>query len=222
MFCHSFFTLLHLITEIKFSQSDVSYNPGNKNYNMNRSIILFCLLSLIVSCTNNSSSKSAQENEEKRNELELKEKELVLKEKELQLMEKGMTSKSTGNSDDKNDNESKVNEETALFLGQGDYISIKDSNKETASFVLSYSYTKGANRPYLEVKFFDDFEIYFNAVCDGDYFWCVRNENMEDVGYMKITFEKNGEIANVKIKRNALSDRYSKYLDMLDGKLHRK
>ena len=188
---------------------------------MNRSIILFCLLSLIVSCNNNSSSNATQINEEKRHELELKEKELALKEKELQLKEKEMTIKSTSNSDENNDNESKMNEETALFLGEGDYISIKESNKKTASFFLSYSYTKGANRPYLEVKFHDEFKIYFNAVCEGDYFWCIINENMEEIGYMKLTFEKNGEIANVKIKRNALSDRYSKYLDMLMGKLHR-
>ena len=187
---------------------------------MNRSIILFCLLSLIASCTNNSSSKYAQVNEDKRHELELKEKELALKEKELQLKEKEMTSMSTSNSDDKN--ESETNEETALFIGEGDYIPIKKSNKKTTSFVLSYSYTKGANRPFLEIKFYDEIEIYFNAVCEGDYFWCIRNENMEDIGYMKLTFEKNGEIANVKIKRNALSDGYSKHLDMLIGKFYRK
>lgn len=187
---------------------------------MNRTIIIFCLLSLIVSCTNKNNSNSAQANEEKRHELELKEKELALLQKDLQLKKKEMNSMSTSNSNDKNENESKTNEETALFLGEGDYIPIKESKENTASFVLSYSYNKGANRPSLGVKFYDEFEIYFNAVCEGEYFWCIRNEKMEDIGFMKLTFEKNGEIANVKIKRNALSDRYSKHLDMLIGKLH--
>ena len=189
---------------------------------MNRLIILFSLFFFIVSCTNNSTSEPTQMNNEKRHELELKEKELALKEKELHLREKEMTNESSSNSNGEIDSESKLNEETSFFFGEGDYIPIKESNKKTASFILSYSFPKGANRAKLEVKFYDNFEIYFNAVCEGDYFWCVKNENMDDIGYMKLSFEQNGEIANIKIKRNALSDRYRKYLDMLTGKLHRK
>ena len=189
---------------------------------MNRLIILFSLFFFIVSCTNNSTSEPTQVNDEKRHELELKEKELELKEKELQLKEKEMTNVPSSNSVSEFDSKSKLNKETSSFFGEGDFIPINESNKKTASFVLRYSFPIAANRPELEVKFYDDVQLYFNAVCEGDYFWCVKNENMDDIGYMKLSFDQNGEIANIKIKRNALSDRYRKYLDMLTGKLHRK
>jgi hypothetical protein len=168
---------------------------------MNKSLLLLCFLTLIISCANRNSSNNLQEN--------------AINSPEVELTE-------TDNNLASSNDEYQTDQETTLYEGEGDYIPINETNKIGVSFVLHYSYLQGANRPSLEVKFYDGFELYFNSVCEGDYFWCIRNENNEEIGFMKLTFEQNGEIAIVRIKRNHLSDNYAEYLDLLIGKLHKR
>jgi len=136
------------------------------------------------------------------------------------------------NSSPSNGSENKINNynaekntsnyRTLSYVGKGDYIPIEEFSKQTASFILSYSFIYGANRPSIEIQFGDGTEIYFNAVCEGDFFWCIRNAENEEIGNMKLEFENDGETGIISIKKNYLSKNYKEVLEMLEGKLHRK
>ena len=108
------------------------------------------------------------------------------------------------------------------FLIQGDftYLHIIDST-HLDKVSLHYSFGEGYNRPSVEVTFIDGPNLFFNAVCEGDYSWCIRNYENEDIGYMKLTFQDNGKRAIVSIKHNELSDNYLKYLHHLKGNYER-
>ena len=95
------------------------------------------------------------------------------------------------------------------------YIPIAAKSKDNASVVLNYF--KGENRPSADFKFSDGYSFSLNAVCEGDYCWCIRNSKFEDIGYMKLDFEQNGKIAKISIKKNTDSTPYLKYLNLLPG-----
>jgi len=108
------------------------------------------------------------------------------------------------------------------IIGNADYIPIEEVNKQSASFILSYSHVRGANRPHLEVQFADETKLYFNAVCDGDYSWCIVDIDNEPVGSMNLEFQNRGEFGFIKIKRDRLAKNYDTALNLLSGGIRRR
>jgi hypothetical protein len=107
------------------------------------------------------------------------------------------------------------------YIGEGTYISENEVSTQNAAFILTYSNLEGANRPSVEIQFGDGFELYFNASCDGEYSWCVRNSDFEDIAVMKLSFSNNGNDAYIEIKKISNSSRYDDYFDLISGRLVR-
>jgi hypothetical protein len=152
----------------------------------------------------------------KQKEIELNEREIILERRELEEKNQAVPSA------EKSSTRTKENNTSSTFYGEARYIPIEEESMQTASFILEYSNSKGANRPSISLQFGEGPNLFLNAVCDGDYYWCIRNEDYEDIGYMKIIFEDNGETANILIKRDNPSQEYEKQLKLLEGKVHRK
>jgi hypothetical protein len=106
------------------------------------------------------------------------------------------------------------------FIDEAIYVPIKELNEEYVSFLLNYSHVEGANRPSITMQI-SGTKLFFNNVCEGAFSWCIRNEYNQDIGYMKINFENDGETAEIRIKRNGLSAFYEKYLELLEGRVAR-
>lgn len=104
-----------------------------------------------------------------------------------------------------------------------DYIPLASSGRSSASCILSHSFKSSANRPSASLYFADGFQLNLNATCsevgsDGtNYEWCVRNDEMEVIGYMSIRFISNKSLAEIKYLNNKNSSRYSRYLKLLNG-----
>ena len=179
--------------------------------------LIACILLIISSflyCCNSNTYKEK--------ELELKQKELELKEHELNLEKKQLEENNKTNTiDEKTPIKKSTNNTSTNFYGEASYIPIEEYSKQTASFILEYSYTKGANRPFIDLQFGEGPDFFLNAVCEGEYNWCIRNEDNQDIAYMKILFENNGETAELLIMRNDLSQEYENYLNLLEGKVHK-
>jgi hypothetical protein len=99
------------------------------------------------------------------------------------------------------------------------YIPESSESKETAEVILGYSFQHGANRPRAQFKFKDGFEINLNAVCEGEYAWCIRvyeDDRIIDLGSAKIEVDDNQNRVIVKTKSDNNS-KYKRYLDVLPG-----
>lgn len=100
------------------------------------------------------------------------------------------------------------------------YIPEHSRSIKTAEVILEYSSEPGANRPWARFKFRDGFEIQLDAVCEGDYSWCMRvseDERIINLGSLKMEFYDNHDIIIVttRIDNNI---KYKQYLDLLPGK----
>lgn len=98
------------------------------------------------------------------------------------------------------------------------YIPESSISLEDAEIILEYHHESGSNRDLAKFIFKDGFEINLDAVCKGDYPWCIRaNENDQtvDLGALKMEFYGKTIIVETKIDS---CKKYMKYLDMLAGK----
>lgn len=101
------------------------------------------------------------------------------------------------------------------------YIPESSTSVKTAEIILKYSHKKETQRPSANLKFKDGFKIDLNAVCEGDYAWCMRvyeNDRMIELGSLKIEFHKRKNIAILKTKIINFDSKYKKYLDLVPGK----
>jgi hypothetical protein len=106
-----------------------------------------------------------------------------------------------------------------FYYGEGSYISENEGSAQNAAFILTYSNFPGSNRPSLSIAFGDGTEMYFNATCEGEYFWCIRDGKMNEIGTMRIRFNNDGSQARISIKRNENSSQYDRYLSLIEGKI---
>jgi hypothetical protein len=117
----------------------------------------------------------------------------------------------------------KIKESSAInkefYYGEGSYISENEGSAQNAAFILTYSNFPGSNRPSLTIAFGDGTEMYFNATCEGEYFWCIRDGEMNEIGTMRIRFNNDGSQARISIKRNENSSQYDRYLSLIEGKI---
>ena len=104
------------------------------------------------------------------------------------------------------------------------------SNFKNSRVKLIYEANIGGNRPSLSITYPDGFN-YFELVmpvCPGDYCWCLRNNNFEDIAYLKIDFSSAKSKMYVKIKYDALlekqkdKEKIRNYIKMLEGTFVRK
>ena len=80
------------------------------------------------------------------------------------------------------------------FVKKGESIS-------TSNIVIKYFENKGGNRPSLSISYKDGFSMFSHVmpVCGGDYGWCLRNDEFEDIAYLKIDLFANKLIAKIKV-----------------------
>jgi hypothetical protein len=104
------------------------------------------------------------------------------------------------------------------YIGEGNYISER-RNYDNPEFTLKYSNLEGSNRPTISVDFADGMEMYFNATCEGEYSWCIKDNEMNEIGVMRIRFSENGSTARISIKSYDNSSEYEPYFNLLKGKI---
>jgi hypothetical protein len=112
----------------------------------------------------------------------------------------------------------------SFFLGIDSYaqtyIPETSSSIEATEVILEYSFKPGANRPWAQFKFKDGFEVELNAVCEGDYAWCIRvykGGRIIDLGSLKLEFHDNQNVIIVTTKVDN-NKKYDRYLGLLPGK----
>jgi hypothetical protein len=116
-----------------------------------------------------------------------------------------------------------------LFLGFG--LSVKaqifipeaSSSIHTAPVMLELSSDPGANRPWARITFKDGFNLDLNAVCEGEYSWCIRKQERGrtvELGSMKMELRHNAR-SMVLRTRIPLRTIYEKYLNLLPGRYKR-
>ena len=113
----------------------------------------------------------------------------------------------------------KLMAKTQWYVGEGTYIDESASSVDDSPYILYYSNLPGANRPSLEVEFTDGTELYFNAVGEGDYPWIILNEDMEEIGSMKLVFSSNKLEGNIRIRKNENAANYTRPLALLQGNI---
>ena len=77
----------------------------------------------------------------------------------------------------------------------------KGESLSAAKVVIKYDKNKGGNRPSLSIEYKDGFSMFSHVmpVCGGDYAWCLRNDEFEDIAYLKIDLFANKLIAKIKV-----------------------
>jgi hypothetical protein len=77
----------------------------------------------------------------------------------------------------------------------------KGESLSAAKVVIKYDKNKGGNRPSLSISYKDGFSMFSHVmpVCGGDYAWCLRNDEFEDIAYLKIDLFANKLIAKIKV-----------------------
>jgi len=105
----------------------------------------------------------------------------------------------------------------SLIASSQTYIPSASVSKDQAQVILTYNGNKGGNRPGATVKFSDGQELMLACTCDDPYNWCIKNEDFDDVGYLKLDFLQNGKVAKLSIKKSEDSTPYLKYLNLLTG-----
>lgn len=113
----------------------------------------------------------------------------------------------------------KLMAKTHWYVGEGTYIDESAGSVDDSPYILYYSNLPGANRPSLEVEFTDGTELYFNAVGEGDYPWIILNEDMEEIGSMKLVFSSNKLEGNIRIRKNENAANYTRPLALLQGNI---
>ena len=96
---------------------------------------------------------------------------------------------------------------------------------QTAKVKLIYDENLDGNRPNLSIKFKDGFDLFefVMPVCEGDYPWCLKNENMDNIAYLKLDFKSNGTLllSRIKYDKSLENDidkqNIIKHLELLNG-----
>ncbi len=111
---------------------------------------------------------------------------------------------------------------SVYFLKAQSFIQ-KNTNKNSTLVTLKYDENKGGNRPYLEIHFKDGFNLFswVTPVCEGDYAWCLRNANNEDIAYLKIDIVGNILTSSFKLDpifyKQPNATNMKKHIDLLKG-----
>lgn len=98
------------------------------------------------------------------------------------------------------------------------YYPINNSgNYQTQTVALHYWNNSDGNKPYAEMRFTDGTTFTLMPNCEGEFDWCIRTSSNEEVGYLKIEPDSEGEAVFLDVKYNENSDQYTNYLDKMAG-----
>lgn len=88
-----------------------------------------------------------------------------------------------------------------------------ETTMQTSKVKLTYDENIDGNRPNLSIKFKDGFDLFefVMPVCEGEYSWCLKNGNMNNIAYLKLDFKSKGALLLSKVK-------YDKSLENEDDK----
>ena len=79
---------------------------------------------------------------------------------------------------------------------------------ETTQISITYFENEEANRPSVDIEFKDEFKA-FNMIipaCSGDFAWCLRNENNDDVAYVKLDIQGRTLIVDVQLEETRMAE----------------
>ena len=99
----------------------------------------------------------------------------------------------------------------------------KGESITSSNIVIKYSENKGGNRPSISIEYKDGFSMFSHVmpVCGGDYAWCLRNDEFEDIAYLKIDLFTNKLMAKIKIDNYLFKqknyEKIKKHLDLIAG-----
>lgn len=82
---------------------------------------------------------------------------------------------------------------------------------------INYELPPGANRPSATILYNDSFEFSLIAVCPGEFAWCIRDDNNNDIGALKFSFAKSNEHLKIDMISDNPPIKYKKYLDIVEG-----
>ena len=114
-----------------------------------------------------------------------------------------------------------------LFIGSVNaqtYVQ-EGSTLKNSKVTFVYDANIGGNRPLLSIKFLDGFDLFETVmpVCEGDYSWCLRNGDYENIAYLKIDFNSTKSKIAVKFKYDSrienepTKERFKQHIKMLEG-----
>jgi hypothetical protein len=100
------------------------------------------------------------------------------------------------------------------------YIHVASSSLKTSELILEYHYDSVSNRPTAKFRFNDGFELILNAVCEGEFPWCIRiyeNNRIVELGSLNMDLDKGKKNIFIKVRIDTYG-KYKKYLDLLPGR----
>lgn len=99
------------------------------------------------------------------------------------------------------------------------------STLRTSKVKFIYDANIGGNRPLLSINYLDGFDLFETVmpVCEGDYSWCLKNGDYENIAYLKIDFNSTKSKIVVKIKydssieKEPTKEKFKQHIKMLEG-----
>jgi hypothetical protein len=99
------------------------------------------------------------------------------------------------------------------------------STLKTSKVKFIYDANIGGNRPLLSINYLDGFDLFETVmpVCEGDYSWCLKNGDYENIAYLKIDFNSTKSKIVVKIKydssieKEPTKEKFKQHIKMLEG-----
>ena len=99
------------------------------------------------------------------------------------------------------------------------------STLRTSKVKFIYDANIGDNRPLLSINYLDGFDLFETVmpVCEGDYSWCLKNGDYENIAYLKIDFNSTKSKIVVKIKydssieKEPTKEKFKQHIKMLEG-----
>jgi hypothetical protein len=79
---------------------------------------------------------------------------------------------------------------------------------ESTQVSITYYENEGANRPSVDIEFKDEFKPfeYIIPACPGDFAWCLRNQNNDDVAYVKLDIQKGAMFVDVQLEETRMAE----------------
>ncbi len=122
------------------------------------------------------------------------------------------------NQNDANNQVNSNNTATPEQSSESIYYPVNNSGVyQTQTVALHYWNNPDGNKPYAEMRFTDGTTFTLMPSCEGEYDWCIRNSSNEEVGYLKIEPDSEGEAVFLDVRDNENSSSFTNYLSYMTG-----
>ena len=84
----------------------------------------------------------------------------------------------------------------------------KGTTHTTTKVTINYYENIDANRPSIDIEFTDGFKAFelIVPVCPGEFAWCIRNQNNDDIAYLKAEISQNEMLVDVEFEAALFSE----------------